>query len=129
VSMNVQMQNHLKTVSILLIVLGMLTIPTDLHYADYIASIMSLCGVLGYALAHYLADPTTATADLNTAIQGVANTIISVRNTAAPAGTKAQAVDPNVLAADVTSMLSQLVTKYSQAQAAAPTTPTAKSSG
>ena len=127
--MNVQMQNHLKTVSVILIVVSMISIPADLPYTAYVASILGLLGVLGYALAHYLADPATATADLNTAIQGVANTINSIRNTAAPAGTNAQAIDPNLLTADITSMLSQLVTKYSQAQAAIPTTPTTKSSG
>jgi hypothetical protein len=127
--MNVQMQNHLKTVSMILIVVGMLSVPADLPYTGYFASILGLLGVLGYALAHYLADPATATADLNTAISGVANTINSIRRTAAPSGANAQAVDPNVLTADITSMLSQLVTKYSQAQAATPTTPTTKSSG
>ena len=126
--MNVQMQNHMKTVSVLLIVLGMLTISADLPYSAYVSAVLSLFGVLGYALAHYLADPATATADLNTAIQGVANTINSIRNAATPAGANVQAIDPNVLTADITSMLSQLVTKYSQAQAAVPTTPTAKSS-
>jgi hypothetical protein len=127
--MNVQTQNHMKTVSVILIVLGMLSVPADLPCATYVASILGLLGVLGYALAHYLADPVTATADLNTAIQGVANTVNSIRNAAASEGAKAKAVDPNVLTADITSMLSQLVTKYSQPQAAIPTITTAKSSG
>jgi hypothetical protein len=127
--MNVQMQNHMKTVSVLLIVLGMLTIPADLPFSAYVSTVLSLVGVLGYALAHYLADPATATADLNTAIQGVANTINSIRNAAAPAGANTQALDPNVLTADITSMLSQLVTKYSQGQVAVSATSTAKSSG
>jgi hypothetical protein len=113
--MNVQMQNHLKVGSIFLIALGMLTIPADLPYGSYIAAITSLLGVIGYALAHYLADPATATADLNTAIQGVANTINSVRNAAG----QQQAIDPTVLTADITNMVSQLVTKYSQAQSQA----------
>ncbi|HMK94845.1 MAG TPA: hypothetical protein VK536_05520 [Candidatus Limnocylindrales bacterium] len=127
--MNIQTQNHVKIASVILIVLGMLSVPADLPYAVYIASILGFLGVLGYALAHYLADPATATADLNSAIQGVANTINSIRNAAASPSANAQTVDPNVLTADITSMLSQLVTKYSQAQAAVPTAPSAKSSG
>ena len=115
--MNVQMQNHLKVGSVLLIAIGMLTIPADLPYDSYIAAIVSLLGVIGYALAHYLADPTTATADLNTAIAGVTNTV----NNIITANNQTTTINSSELTADATALVSQLVTKYSQAKTAAST--------
>jgi len=113
--MNVQMQNHLKVGSVLLIAIGMLTIPADLPYDSYIAAIVSLLGVIGYALAHYLADPTTATADLNTAIAGVTNTVNNIMT----ANNQTTTINPAALTADATALISQLVTKYSQAKTTA----------
>jgi len=111
--MNVNEQNHLKVLAIVLIVLGTLSLPADLPYAVYVAVIFEFVGVLGYALAHYLADPTTASADLQSVTTAITSAITQAQQTkATPEPQPAPKVDVAGLTAEITAMIPQIIEKY-----------------
>ena len=122
--MNVQMQNALKSVSVFLVALGAISVPVDLPGGVYVAIVFVLCGAGGYALAHYLADPTTATADIASftgAIAAAINAAKTASNTQSSVPVQAPVkIDSAALAADITRMATELIEKY-QAAATRPT--------
>ena len=117
--MNVNEQNHLKVLAIVLIVLGTLSLPADLPYAVYVAVIFEFVGVLGYALAHYLADPTTASADLQSVTTAITSAITQAQQAkATPEPLPAPKVDVAGLTAEITAMIPQIIEKYTITSAA-----------
>jgi hypothetical protein len=120
--MNVSEQNHLKVLSIILIVLGTLSLPADLPYAVFVAIVFEFLGVLGYALAHYLADPTTATADLQSVTTAITSAITQAQQAkTTPQPQPAPKVDVAGLTAEITSMIPQIIEKYTSLAANPPT--------
>ncbi len=127
--MNVNEQNHLKVLAIILIVLGTLSLPADLPYAVFVAITFEFLGVLGYALAHYLADPTTATADLQSVTTAITSAITQAQQAKSTPQSQSQPapkVDVAGLTAEITSMIPQIIEKYTSLAVNPPTATTAQ---
>jgi hypothetical protein len=107
--MNVQVQNHLKFISILLITLAGLSIPADLPGGAYLAIVLGILGAAGYGLAHYLADPTTVGTDISNVLKALTHAVQDLKT----APVIQQPIDKNQLAIDVLNIMSQLAIKAS----------------
>jgi len=119
--MDVQTQNHLKALSIFLIALAAISLPADLPYGAIVAVVLAFLGALGYATAHYLADPTTVAADVNDVLRGLTVAIQDLKR----ATVIQPPIDKNQLAVDVLQIMSQLATKVQPSASVAPTLPAA----
>ena len=116
--LSVQMQNHLKVLSMVLIAIAAITVPADFPYGAIIAIVFALLGVAGYAMAHYLADPTTAAADINCVLQGMTKAVQDLKT----APVVQQPIDKDQLAVDVLNIMTQLAS--AKVSASTPTTST-----
>lgn len=107
--MNVQMQNHLKFISILLIAVAGISVPVDLPYGYYLAVALAIIGAAGYGIAHYSADPTTPSDDINVVLKALTQAIQDLKT----APVAQQPIDKYQLAIDVLNIMSQLAVKAS----------------
>ena len=121
-NMNSSQQNFLKITAIVLMALGIVTIPADLPYAAIVTILFELSGTIGYALAHYAADPTALPEPVVTSLKDMADEIECLKKASAnamPPQQVLQGLDPAQVAADLQEMyqsfqqaISEITAKY-----------------
>src|SRR5208282_3893345 len=122
-------RNHLKTLSYILLALGLLSLPLDFPYHDEIAALLALLFVIGSALANYLTDPTSLTTDVQSIATATAQAITAEKTAvAAPQPTPKTVLEQ--LTSNLPATIAEAEAVFNQASAnykavvAAATTPT-----
>ncbi len=95
-----------------------ISVPSDFPGGYYLAIGLALLGSVGYGVAHYSADPTTAAADINDVLKALTQAVQDLKT----APVVQQPIDKNQLAVDVLGIISQLAVKASPTATSMPQT-------
>lgn len=129
-SLTLNERNHLKTVSYVMLALGLVSLPVDFPYHDEVAGVFAFLFVVGSALANYLTDPASLTTDVETVATATAKAMTQEKAAAAAPQSSAKTVlqqlveNPSATVAEAEAIFNQATANY-KAVVAAATTPTA----
>lgn len=122
--MNTHEQNHLKTISNVLLVIGVMQVAADFPFRTYIALILGIAFAAGQAIAHLCAEPTVEVAvasgtDLANAVIAGIKTFKETPIAVAPAPV---VIDPAQTAVEIEAVVAEAIKNY-KAQLSSATTP------